>query len=370
MQQRRVRRISAIGFLCLLAWGPSAIRAQTATWEVPLRIAERPESGTSTPLLDPDICVLCNNAIPCRTLENLTAPVAEEAAEAISRWNIEVIVRADSLLRSGAFGVPESEEARGEAIRYFKYHALSALEFIGYLANHPRVVWETNQRGVEGFFADFANPGIYPIWGLTRARMGGDMFCMEFDVAERTDARRMMGLRQVRLRSTHLKRDGRKAPAWSMELPTPSSGEAHYVFCDRYSGRVRREIIEEQGQELELVILEGLDGFYIKKWGTHQCAALVLWRNRLPIGQWPPALPRLGAVAYFPGLRLRLPGFLPDVNLSDLRSFRPFQPLIAADACREGRLPEWVPVSDEGTIGDWEGEGPIPEAICEWFPDL
>jgi hypothetical protein len=117
-------------------------------------------------------------------------------------------------------------------------------------------------------------------------------------------------------------------------------------------------------------LLEDVDGFYVKKWGTHKCGGIVLWRSLLANGDRPTSEDCIGGAAYFPGLRLHLPGPLPDVDLDDLREFPGVQPLIAADRCSRAGFPAWLAVGPDGAFRSWQSEGEIPQIVRDWFPDL
>jgi hypothetical protein len=300
----------------------------------------------------------------------LDQETASGIGSCLSDWNLGVVARADSLLRAGFFGDPQCNHARSEAGRYLKYHALTALDFIGFLGAQDEVVWETNEDEIAPFFREFANPGVYPVRGLKHVLLGGGTFSMEFEILCESDNQRMFGKSPVRLRTRELKDGGQKRLGWELELTVLGNNKTQLLYDARYSGRLRRMIIEEEGAPLQLLILDSLEGFYVKKSGTHKCRAIVVWRNRLAADEWPPRVPRIGVAAYFPELRLHLPWLLPDVNLDDLRALAAIQPLLAADRCSHEAFPEWVEVTDEGHFREWDGEGPIPAVVRDWFPDL
>lgn len=299
----------------------------------------------------------------------MDAEHATGLGEAISKANLALAAETDSLLGAGFFGPSEDPAARVQAGRYFKFHALTAMDFIAELGSEPKLVWETCEEEITPLFCGYANPGIYPIWGLRRILLGGGLFRMEYEIARGFDGHRMLGIRPVRLRSV-APRSAAAPPAWDLEMRIPGGSKAHYLFSDCYHGRVRRERIEEEGCSLAVLILDEIEGFHIKRWGTHRCTALIFWRNELAPQAWPPDIPRLGAAAYFPELKLDLPGFLPDIGIQDLQCFSATQPLISAEACRSGALPEWISITRDGIFTEWKNEGPIPQVVSEWFPDL
>ncbi len=355
------RFITAISFLLLL---PLAAGAEEF---FNLTLAELlPEA----PSRDSKVCTMCDIDIPNLSLEYLDSENVDTVAGRISNWNLNLINRTDSLYLAGFFGEVNSKRAAGEAKRYFKYHSLSSIDFITYLSAQTEVVWETNEKEIDNYFKGFANPGIYPVWGLKRARMGGGAFCMEFTIQQSFDAERMLGLRPVHLRATKFDPPPEKGRmAWDLEMPTLENGQANYLFCNKYSSRVRKFITEDNGVALEVLILDDIEGFYVKKRGVHRCTAMIFWRNLLTPDQWPPENPCLGAAAYFPNLTFKLPSFIPDIGLNDLRQFTAFQPLINAADCRSGSVPAWLALNSEGVIENWSNEGDIPGIIREWYPD-
>ncbi|MCK4303823.1 MAG: hypothetical protein KAY24_06260, partial [Candidatus Eisenbacteria sp.] len=266
-----------------------------------------------------EVCEFCNMQIPPMILDFLDAEKASGVGGSISEWNLATVARIDSLLRVGFFGDPSRSKARREAGRYLKYHALTAMDFIGCLGAQDRVVWETNEEEITHFFRHYANPGIYPVTGLRRVLLGGGAFCMDFDIQNGFDGHSILGTRPIKLRSCTVSSEGEKRPAWDLEVPVAGAGKAHYLYCDRYSGRIRTIVLDEEDGSMLFHVLDEIEGFYVKKAGTHRCSAIVFWRSLSPQGQWPPEKPSIGAAAYFPGLKLRLPWVLPDVNMNDLR---------------------------------------------------
>ncbi len=321
------------------------------------------------PSLEQPICEFCNLDVPPMQLGRFHSVLAEEMAGQISDWNLATIARADSLRAAGAFGPPAEKSSGREAARYLKFHALTSMDFISYLSEQEEIAWESNEREIGPFYRHYANPGIYPVWGLQRVLLGGGAFCMEFRIASKLDDRRMLGIRPVRLRADKVKVGDDKRRAWSLEMETSEDGKAHYLFCDRYAGRMRQTLIEEDGESLKVIVLEDLEGFYVRKWGTHKCTGIVLWRSVVAADGRPPEDARIGGAAYFPGLKLNLPGPIPDVHLNDLRAFPGFQPLIAADIYAQAEFPEWLSVDEQGIFSEWNSEGEMPQFVRDWFPD-
>ena len=374
MQQPVMRRISAMGAIMLLTLAASS-QAMAGDLGKKASAADVPASLLANWAWDPEperaIISEAYATVPHSVnLKRLDATMVVGISQSMSDWNMRVVGKADSLLRSGFFGDPEEDFACNEASRYLKYHALTAMDFIGYLGAQDRVVWETSERDIDCLFRAFVNPGVYPVNGLKRAILGSGNFFMEFDVEPKYDERWMLGRCSVRLRTSTIERDGQKIPAWQLEMPLFGEDKTRLIYGSHYSGRIRRVTIEEEGAQLQVLVIEDIEGLFIEKSGKHKCAALVIWRNRMPSNTWPPEVPRIGTAAYFPELKLRLPWFLPDVNMNDLRALSTIQPLIASEQCDRDKLPSWVNVLDDGRFLEWGSEGPIPAAIRQWYPDL
>jgi hypothetical protein len=355
------RFISAIILVMILSAAHSA-----ALVEMDMRLASLLPEDTAA---DSVVNQVGNYAVPSLSLEMLDSETMEKVADHMARYNGQLITRTDSLYGAGFFGVIGSDDATAGATRYLKYLSLSSMDFISYLSAQEDVIWETNENEMTSYYRSFANPGIYPIWGLKRARMGGGAFCLEFDIAEKFNEKRMIGLRPVKLESYLVEdEDNQSQPAWSLEMPTLEHGTTRYLFCDRYTSRVRRSIVDENGIALEVLIFDGIEGLYVEKHGLHKCTGLVFWRSLVSEEVWPPEVDYLGAAAYFPDLKLKL-SLLPDIGLNDLREFTAFQPLLSASICSDNNRPEWLKLTDMGQIENWNNEGPIPNVIKDWFPD-
>ncbi len=353
----------------IAGWMLPASNAQPQGWHVPAQVINR-FAPTHEASRSSHVCEVCDFAIPAMQLQWLGENMASATAAAMSDWNLDLVLRTDAKLQAGEFGDPSSAKAQAQARRYLKFHALSAMDFIGYLGTQEATLWETNEAEIASLFSSYVNPGMYPIWGLDRCLLGGGAFCMEFDVHGTRGGKRIMGGRTVKLAATEVTGAAGAIPAWDIEMPIAGGDKARFLFCQRYSGKVRTEVVKEDGQSIMVLVLEDLDGFYIRKKGTHKCGAIILWRSVIEDETWPPASPRLGAAAYFPALKLELPWFLPDVNLADLRTFTAFQPIFSLASCQQQDFPDWVNISPEGIFENWESEGGMPNVLHDWFPDL
>jgi hypothetical protein len=137
----------------------------------------------------------------------------------------------------------------------------------------------------------------------------------------------------------------------------------------RCCGRIRTERILDRGDTLDLLVLDDIRGMYARKAGTHRLNALLFWRSRVE-GDRDPARPRVGACAYFPGIHIHLPVFLPDLGLEDLREFDLPQPILPAEWFRNPTESDWMTVHPGGMIRPWGARGPRPWILDERYPDL
>lgn len=72
---------------------------------------------------------------------------------------------------------------------------------------------------------------------------------------------------------------------------------------------------------------------------------------------------------YIPDLRFRLPLFLPDFHLNDLRELDLPMPILNMDYVNRKRSPAWLPIENGMMATQWGGHGPVPVAVRRRFPD-
>lgn len=295
-----------------------------------------------------------------------------ERGEKIAGRNRRAVLEVDSLLRAGYFGPPGEEFSSKEAQRSLKLLLLTAFDYIAELAVSDGPLLETNEQELLRPLADrFLNVGVYPIRTLRRGRIGHGSYCMDYglDGAPLGPLDQGDGLDPLFLEEVEI--ESRRRPILRLDFGVEGQGEIELLYLPRCCGSVGRYSIVDRGDTLDLVVLKQLEGSYVRKAGVHAMGGLAFWRGRFPKERWDQERVRVGAVAYFPGIKFELPFFLPDLGLDDLRGFDLPQPFwLGSDVRGEGRLPDWLSVSYDGTLDHWRGEGPRP-AILEWiFPDL
>ena len=72
---------------------------------------------------------------------------------------------------------------------------------------------------------------------------------------------------------------------------------------------------------------------------------------------------------YIPGLRFRLPLYLPDINIDDLREIELAMPVMCLDYLAQQKQPVWLGADENLTFEKWKGYGDVPPAIRNRFPD-
>ena len=285
--------------------------------------------------------------------------------------------RADSLFRAGVFGDPRSKDARTKTLTHFKLRTCVALDYLADLCADP-CVHRVNEAGLtRPFGAWYANTAVFPIRFLEQGLVGEGGFCLNYGLpsvpskGSAFDERVMLGGLPVRVHGDQVREDDAPdpRPALSVEFSSHLDTSIELLFLSEVRGRARRETIVDRGDTLELITVTEIEGMYARRAGTHRASALVFWRSAT-VGERDPARPRVGVCAYFPRISIRLPFFLPDLGLNDLRDFDLPNPVISVDWARIHPSTPWVSVSPDAVFHPWESIGPRPEEVERRFPDL
>jgi hypothetical protein len=294
----------------------------------------------------------------------------DSIAGRLAAINMRVFAATDSLYRAGAFGSPGSDEAEEGARIHFHMRAATGMDYITEFAT-GEPLWVNEQSLITPFARKYENYGVYPIRFLVRALAGEGGFCMLYDFPDAFDAMVPMGGLTVRAHMDEVGGGGRRREALSLALPTSQYKTVDLLYESRFCGRVGAETVVDRGDTLLVQILDDLDGVSVRRWGTHRMRAIVIWSN-LVHGDRDPVHPRLGAVAYFPHIQLRLPLFLPDLGLADLRDFDQPNPIFPFYWYRDmaERPVDWITADERGNLYPWKSYGPRPGFLDERFPDL
>jgi hypothetical protein len=235
-------------------------------------------------------------------------------------------------------------------------------------ATDSSCVYEADEAALVRAFGSFSDPGLYPITRLRRARMGHGAVCLKYALRGDLDTLATLGERHVRVRTRNLEIDGERRRMLSMMLPTGLDDVVEVLMAEHYTCRIEHERHADGPGTLDLYLLHDMEGFLLRKWGTHQPRALMFWTMPQLAGRGTTPDPAMiGVRIYVPQLTLKLP-FLPDVGFDDLREIDLPQPILRLEYLHGEAHPDWLQASSGGFQG-WTGNGPIPDEIRARFPD-
>ncbi len=285
--------------------------------------------------------------------------------------NRAVWARTDSLYLAGAFGPPGSAQAKDGARAHLQLRVRSGMDFIHNVADaRPRTFDEASLA--RPFENKYENYGLYPIRFLRRSTIGEGRFQMEYEYPRTYSARPLLGGVPTRSTVDTIEaRSGKLSQVMGLEYLTSDYNAIEVMFGTTLRGTVTCDTLLDGPDTLEVLVLDHLEGFYVRRWGTHRLGAIAIWRS-LTRGDRDPKHLRFGARAYFPGLNLRLPAFLPDLGLEDLRKFDYPAPILTVKwfERRAEHPPDWIRASTDGLLHPWNEAGPFPSALRRRFPDL
>jgi hypothetical protein len=346
----RTRRLQtrALAALCALLVLPGAF-AEDLSAPIPADVA----------------CLLCSATAP---IVQLTAASVDSVGQAYAAANEHMLARLDSLYRAGRFGAPGSRAARSSVLLAARLATRNAYSYVTDFAVDSSCVRQADEAALVRAFESFADPGLYPITRLRRARMGFGRVCLRYDLSGELDTLTTMGGKQVRVRIRDADVGGEMQRMLSMMLPTGLDDEVEILVPAHYCCRVERERIEGPPAPYDLFLLSDIRGLVLRKWGTHRPRALMFWSTPLDRAlDATPADALVGVRIYVPQLHLRVP-LLPDVGFDDLREIDLPQPIVRMAYLRDGAYPDWLDGRSAGFRG-WSGHGPVPPVVRERFPD-
>ncbi len=353
------RLLYALAAAILLVPSPSG-----ATLPEDLKLPRIEASGTSCRYCHPDV------GVPSRRLFESDI---ESIGRDISRQNHEVFIRADSLYRAGHFGPRGDRETRRRARNYFQLRAETALDHIGRLSTQADSFFVTDQHALLRPFGElYSSTAVYPLRFLSRGIVGQGGFCMEYSIPRRHRGEILQGGIPLMIRDDTVKTPcGDRVHVLSLELRSNLHSTMNLLYEDRFCGLVHRETVADRGDTLDLLIIDQIQGLYVRRAGVHRIQTILSWRNRVT-GDRIPDNPRIGAYVYLPAIRIELPLFLPSLGLHDLRIFSLPQPIIRIDEFGQWveQDAEWISLMPGFGFTPWEPYGPIPDVINERYPDL
>jgi hypothetical protein len=305
---------------------------------------------------------------------HLDAAAIDSIGRAISADNMARIDRIDAAYGNGRYGEPGSDEARENALAAFIYTARVAFDFVLAIAEQREVIYSTSETDLrEAFTKSFRNPGIYPIMNLVDARAGFGHFCLQFDVDDPDRREIMVSGEKMRSWTEVVDIDDVPRRVVNIDMKTFSHDRVHVVYEQFSCGTVREFESEMNGWPIHIATMEELDGQYVRKFGFHKPAALVLWKSKVTADIAPPPSGHryLGSAIYIPHLKLDLPWFLPSIGFDDLKRFDFPEPVLSTKAVEELRERDidWMEIRENMRFADWEGEGDVPPFVNDRFPD-
>jgi hypothetical protein len=331
-----------------------------------------PELSPPPPCTATDTAIACPlDELPAGTrIVRLSADAVYDVGRSLSAANEAQIARIDSLYRAGTFGDTGSDAARQSAHLMARLSTANAYAYIVRFATDTTCVYEADEEALRHAFASFSDPGLYPITRLRRARMGMGAVCLQYDLRGDLDTLATMGERRVRVRVRDLDVAGERGRMLSMMLPTGLDDVVEVLMSEHYHCRIEHVDEHADSGPFELYLLHDMEGFLLRKWGTHRPRALMFWtipdaaaRTALPSD------PQVGVRLYVPHLTLKL-RLLPDVGFDDLRAIDLPQPILRLDYVHGEAHPEWLRSVKTGGFDGWAGYGSVPHPLRQRFPDL
>jgi hypothetical protein len=304
----------------------------------------------------------------------LDSSAVDSLGRVIARRNETLIAEIDSLFHAGAFGSPGLEASARDARRSFRYRCLTFSDLLLPLVTSRDTIYVTRGDVLHApYNRTFLHAGVFPLPFLERSAMGRGRFCIRYRFPGETEP--LETLFQNHRVSARVKRESIRS--WNglclrVRAVSPDHDEVDVLYQDVYAGTLRREVHRIDGQSVEIVYLDDVQGMYVSRWGKHRVGAVALWRSLVEEGALLPKKARFGSRLYFPDIQLTLPLFLPDLGFHDLRRIEYPQPLVTRAFLEErsGRYASWLLMSEDGFFYDWREEGPVPEPVERSLPDL
>ena len=311
-------------------------------------------------------CELCSNPAEVVHLGRLKLM---ERAEQVAAHNMATIRRIDGDLKAGAFGPPALARARQHANVVARLSLQNWYAFLFPLAIDSERVYVIDREAIAAVGSRYAEPGVFPAAHLKELRVGRGGVCARYDLTENDEGWTLMGGRGHRFRVRSRRIQGVPRRVLELEWASAAAGKSKVVLADTYSFRV--EVIETPGEVPTRVFLAyDIRGSWIRKAGLHRPTGFAFWTSAPDALGRPAAGHAIGSAVYIPGLKLRLPLFLPDFGLNDLRQLGLPLPFLEARRIESGELPAWlVSGGREREVVTWDGAGPVPVAVTARFPD-
>lgn len=311
-------------------------------------------------------CVLCT-AEPPVPIVPLSPLWLDSVATAHARFNSDRIAEIDSLFRAGCYGSPEDGEAASIAHLLARLITINAYQDLVRLAGDSTAIHESSGQALQEVNERYSDVILFPIIRLERVRLGLGRVCLRFDLDEKAKGETTHGYKHLKWRVKDEKLDGEERRVLSVDLPI-GHDVVEVLLAEHHTYRVEHVLVDGPPASYECFLVDDIQGGWIRKWGTHRPQAYTFWATPTPTARLP-EIPLVGLRLYVPGLRLRLPFFIPDINFDDLREVELPMPILEMEYLRHEPVPPWLREADALTFTDWGSYGPVPPLILERFPD-
>ena len=353
------------------------------------------EPSAEPPGLEPAAtCALCAGELPVPVVP-LSPAWLDSLARSHSDYNVAQIARIDSLLRAGHFGTPGSPNAKRQAHLLARLTLVNAYRDLVRLACDSTCVHEADEATFRDLDKRYSDVSLFPAVRLKRVRLGLGHVCMRYAVEEKGEGEAIQGGTHLRWSIKDTEVAGAKRRVLSIDLPTGLDVVVEVLLAPHHSFDVQYLRVDGPPAPYEWFVVHDIRGGWLRKWGTHAPQAYMFWVSAFPAavetlsaaaetlsaaGVDPPATapappvklpatPLVGVRIYIPGLRLKLPIFIPDINFDDLREIELPQPILDMEYLRQRRQPAWLGTAPGLGFRDWKGYGPVPPGVRERFPD-
>lgn len=309
---------------------------------------------------------------PLEQVTHVTRLTREDVLRAIgelAEQNAARLEGIDALLRCGALGDPGGRQAEERAHLMARLAMLNLHRFLYRFAADERVVYEADAAVLGELMKGFSEPLLFPVARLERVRMGRGRVCVRYDLSRLESGWTMMGGKRFRYRVRDLQIEGQPRRVLEVTYKSAMAGGIDLLLASHYGFEVEH-LRGSEPAPYELFVGHGVDGGWVRKHGLHRPSAFMFWvspQDELDASL--PAVPLAGVALYIPGLKFRLPGFLPDIDLDDLRSLGLPMPILPVDGLRQRWRWRWLDREGPLDFGSWEGVGPIPPAVRARFPE-
>ena len=337
----------------------------------------------------PQTCPLCSGDLAVPVVP-LTPARLDSLAGARARGNAAQIGRIDSLFKAGYYGSPKTHEARRAAHLVARLTLVNGYPDLVRLASDKTRVYEADEAALQTVNERYSDVLLFAAARLKRVRLGLGRACLQYDVETNGEGQSAHGGKRLRWRVTEATVGGKTRRLLSLDLPTATDDVVEVLLAPHYTFRVEYEHIEGP-PAYDFYLVHDIQGGWLRRSGTHRPSAFMYWVTPLaPIAAEMartasvaggtngkhtvpavdlPETPLVGVRIYIPGLRLRLPAFLPDINFDDLREIEPPMPILEMEYLKKRNQPAWLGSSDHLGFKDWKGYGSLPPAIRSRFPD-